>query len=370
VSLPRVLHVITSTGVGGAEGALARLVRGLAGRYHFEVLSVKAVGETGENLRADGFLVDDLGAPDPGPVRALSALVRETGRRRPDLVHAWLFRANFLVRFAARLRGVPNIASVRTLEMERTWQPRLDALTHGLVDRYLAVSRAAARFTAAHGVPGDKITVVPNGLAPGEFEEPPGWREFRRRFGVPEDAFLAVCAGRLRWEKGQAVLLEALARLAAEGGRPAFLLLAGAGPDEARLREQARALGLEESVRFGGLLEDPREAYRAADLLVQPSLWEGMPNAVLEAMAQGTPAVASSVGGVPEVVRDAVTGLLVPPGDPAALATAVARLRDDEALRASMGRAALARAREAFPLQATLEATAAVYEELLARRSG
>jgi glycosyltransferase involved in cell wall biosynthesis len=365
LSRPRILHLITSTGVGGAETALGRLVRGLGDRYRFEVISLKPVGETGERLRRDGVMVTGLDAGGAGLVRGAFRLWREVGRRRPDLVHAWLFQANLLGRLAAAPRSIPNISSIRTLEKERTWQLPLDAVTHPLADRYLAVSGAAARFTAEHGVPAGKIRVVPNGLEPEAFEAPPEADRFRARHGIPQEAFLVVCAGRLRWEKGQSVLLEAITE--ATGGRDTRLLLAGTGPDEERLRQRALDLGLEDKVVFAGLIEDMRPAYRCADVLALPSLWEGMPNAVLEAMAQSTPAVASEVGGVPEVVADRETGLLVPPGDAQALAGALVRLREDDQGRRSMGEAALERARTVFPIRRTLEATAALYDELLAR---
>ena len=368
--MTRVLHVITGTGAGGAERALLRLLRGLRGRYEFAVVSLKAEGALAPGMREAGAQVVSLGMRGPAglaQLRALAALRGEVRRFRPGLVHAWLFQANLLARLAAG--RTPDISSLRVEERERPWEPYLDAATSPLVTRYTAVCESVACFAAARGVPLAKIAVIPNGLAPEEFEEPAGWRGFRARHAIPEEAFLLLCVGRLAPQKGQHFLLRAMEGLEREAGLPApegvWLLLVGDGPDRPALEREAALARLSGRVRFLPHLDDVRPAYRAADLLVLPSLWEGMPNAVLEAMAQGCPVAATHVGGTPEVVEQGRSGLLVPPADPLALRRVLAGLLRDPGLRARLASEGRARAEREFGIGRTLERTETLYRDLL-----
>src|SRR5262249_38099065 len=146
------------------------------------------------------------------------------------------------------------------------------------------------------------------------------------------------------------------------------LVLAGDGPDRSKLEAQARALGLGENARFLGVRHDIQSLYAAVDVFALPSLEEGSPNALLEAMACGRAIVASRVGGVPEVVEDGRSGLLVEPGSPAALAEALARLASDAPLRHRLGREAARRVRERFDIARMAETHATLYRDLLGAR--
>jgi glycosyltransferase involved in cell wall biosynthesis len=363
--MKRVLHAITGTGIGGAERSLLRILRGLHGRYEFGVVSLKPEGALGAEMREAGAAVVSLGmrgAPGLAQIGALRELGREIRRFEPDLVHAWLFQANLLSRFAAG--GTANISSLRVEERERPWEVRLDAWSSRRVTRYTAVSQSVARFSVERGLPEGKIDVIPNGLPHEDFEEPEGWRDFRRETAIPEDALLLLCVGRLAPQKGQRFLLEAVSG-SEELPSPPWLLFLGDGPDLPLLQALARRYRCGERVRFLPPVGDPRRAYRSADLLVLPSLWEGMPNAVLEAMAQGCPVLSTEVGGAPEIIEDGVNGRLVPPGDSPALRQALTQLLSDTELRERLAAAGPATVRERFPLSRTLELTQALYEELL-----
>ena len=146
----------------------------------------------------------------------------------------------------------------------------------------------------------------------------------------------------------------------------ARLLLAGDGPDRAALEETVRALRLGPFVRFLGTLPDPWPLLAAADIFVLPSLWEGMPNALLEAMAAGLPAVATAVGAVPEMVVDGREALVVPPGDAGALARALAELAESPARRREMGALARRRVEGSYRIEETVARTERLYDELLA----
>lgn len=373
VARPRILHLITSSEVGGAERSLQRLALGLRHRFEPEVVCVKEIGAVGEQLRAESVPVVSLGGGTlaTAPLAALR-LARIVRRSRPDLVHAWLFQANLLARFATLGSGVPNLSSLRVaLRGTPSWQVRLDVATRGLVDGYLAVSADVGRQAVAAGIPAERLRVIPNGLPEEAFLEAGDPAELRRSLGIPGEAMCLLCVGRLAPQKGQVHLLEALERLSrkAEPEAP-WLILAGEGPQERELRRRAERALPRGRVVFAGVIDDPRPLYRAADLVVLPSLWEGMPNALLEAGAQGRACVASGVEGAGEVIEDGVTGRLVRPGSPEALAAALQELLCDAARRETMGRAARSRIRERFAFSRTADATAQLYEELIGSRAG
>jgi len=171
------------------------------------------------------------------------------------------------------------------------------------------------------GIPREKIVVIPNGVDLERFK-PRDLYQSKRLFGIDEDSFVIASVGRLSQEKGHRHLFEALA-----AARPSIpkvtCLMAGDGPLRDTLVAQVRALGLEKVCRFLGDVADVESVLAAADVMVLPSIFEGMPNALLEAMAMGCPVIATAVGGSKELVRPGETGLLVPPRDTASLASAL-----------------------------------------------
>jgi glycosyltransferase involved in cell wall biosynthesis len=255
----------------------------------------------------------------------------------PDGAAATLLAARFRVPVAVTVRG-------GDLDLLPRFRLRRRAITRTLrrADRIFAVSEHIAARAVDLGAPRASILVVPNGVDPATFcyDDP---RAARRILGVPLDRPLVVCVGNLLAEKGQHVLIAALARMATDAGEP-HLVLIGSDPSplgayRRRLERLIADSGLAGRARLLGSLDQEllRHWYQAADLLVLPTFREGSPNVVREALACGTPVVASRVGGVPELVTGAEMGLLVEPGDAAGLARAVGR-----ALQTSWDRPAIA----------------------------
>jgi glycosyltransferase involved in cell wall biosynthesis len=232
-----------------------------------------------------------------------------------------------------------------------------DRLTASRVDAYVAVASTVAQALIADGAPATRMHTIPNsididallGLATGP--TPP----------LPPGRPLVVCAARLEVVKG----VEYLVRAAADVPQAAFAIT-GTGPLDEQLRELSVTLGVDERVAFLGRVPEVAPVLAAADIVVLPSLSEGLPTVAVEAMALGKPVVATRVGGTPEAVEDGVTGLLVEPRDPAALAAAIMRLADDPVLARTLGEAGAARARERFSAAAMVDSYAALIAELVA----
>jgi glycosyltransferase involved in cell wall biosynthesis len=242
-------------------------------------------------------------------------------------------------------------------------------LLYGLpIEAIAAISEGVRRALETSGVPGQLIRVIPSGIDLEPFEEPFDRAAARASLGIAPDEVIAIQIAALAPHKSQTTLLQAAA--AATGAAPRLRVwIAGEGALQEALAAEHRSLGLGDRVRFLGFREDVVPLLRAADLFVLSSYLEGLGTSVLDAMAAGLPVVATAVGGVPEIVQADMTGLLVPPKDPGALAAAMGRLTADPALRAAMGAHGRERAR-AFSADRTASLTRALYEELLGRLPG
>ena len=211
-----------------------------------------------------------------------------------------------------------------------------------------------------------RIIIIENGVDVARFKVDPA-PGLRDRLGLAADTLVVGGVGRLSPEKGFHHLVESIA-LVRRHGVSVDLVLAGDGPERSRLERDARTLGLEGHAHFLGMQRDPRPVYAALDMFALPSLEEGAPNALLEAMACGRAVVAARVGGVPEIVEHERSGLLVEPGSPAALAAALERLAVDPVLRRQLGHAAARRVREQFDISQMVAKHAALYRDLLLAR--
>jgi glycosyltransferase involved in cell wall biosynthesis len=234
-----------------------------------------------------------------------------------------------------------------------------------LYDRIVAISEEIARVLARAGVPSEKLVCVPSAVDIARFAHPVSHAELCTTLGFAPDARVIGVVAQLIESKGHADLLRALpAVIAAEPGTR--LACFGRGPLEARLRHQAAALGIADRVVFAGFRADLPRLLGALDLVVHPATAEGLGVALLEAAAARRPIVATAAGGVPEIVRDGETGLLVPPRDAVALARAIVRLLGDSALARSLGDAARDHVAARFSIAAMTKGNLRVYQALAA----
>jgi glycosyltransferase involved in cell wall biosynthesis/protein-tyrosine-phosphatase len=282
-------------------------------------------------------VIDETRTRAPGIVRGLTRFFRE---HQIDLVHTHRYKDSVLGALAAKLAGVPHVVrTVHGLREPMTGWSALKFRIYEALDRVMllfftdlvvAVSRGMADTLRKTGYRPTSVTQIHNGIDLGAIAPRRRSDEVRRELGIPAQALVIGTAGRLSPVKGHAALLRA-ARLIQEHQSDAIFLIVGGGPLADELRRQAARLGIAGACVFPGAREDVHDLIAAMDLFVLPSLSEGIPMAVLEAMALGIPVVASAVGGVPEVIQDRVNGMLVPPGDERRLADACVELARDPA---------------------------------------
>jgi sugar transferase (PEP-CTERM/EpsH1 system associated) len=361
------LHLITELNIGGAEKALAHLLTYLDhDRFDSTVACLYGGdGPVAGEIRARGISVVDLGMAAKWRWDALWRLYRLLREERPTILHTWMFHANIPGRVLGRLAGVPIVISgERTMGMESRWRYWLNRMTAPLADRITCVSQQVADFAVNHiGIPRHKIIVIPNGIELPDFEHPFDTAQIRSELELPVDQVLVGTIARLDPVKRLDILLHALRSLP-----NVYAVIIGDGPERARLTALSEGLGLVDRVHFAGHQGNVWPWLAALDVFALSSDWEGMSNALLEAMAAGLPVVATAVGGTPDVVMDGATGLLVPRRDPAALVEALASLMNDADMRRSMGQAGQERVFQHFSIGRMVEQTQDLYEQLLAAK--
>jgi glycosyltransferase involved in cell wall biosynthesis len=367
----RVLQLIPTLDRSGAEKQMVVLARGLPrDRFEVEVAALTRLGPLEADLRAAGVPVTLVGKRLKADPIALARLARFLKAKRFDVLQTWIFAANVYGRLAARVAKTPVVV---TNEMAvDLWKGRaqraIDRRLASWTDRVVGNSKAVVDFYRRVGIPGGKLVCIPSGIEDASPTTDPA--EVRRSLGVPIDAPVAIFVGRLAAQKAVDDLITALDLL--QHVRPGLRTwIVGDGPLRPRLEEAARAfrLDLDGRVRFLGHRDDVPSLLAAADLLVLPSLYEGLPNVVLEAMQRGKPVVATAAPGTTEVVADGETGLLVPLRRPTDLARAIRTVIDDPDLARRLGDAGRARVAAEFRAATMVEQFAELYESL-ARSKG
>jgi glycosyltransferase involved in cell wall biosynthesis len=355
--------VITDLNVGGAERSLTALVTRLEPkRWRPAVFCLGGAGQLVDEIRQANVPCEYLNVRRQNPFQAIIRLTWQLRRFKPQLVQSFMFHANLAARIAAPWAGWPwVIGGLRVAEHQKRWHLMIDRLTASLTTGSVCVSGGVLRFSReiARLNPA-RLTVIPNGINPKPFDTAVAVR--RTTIGIPENAHLALCVGRLDLQKGLPDLLEAAKRVSAQ--RPNwYLALAGDGPSRTWLIEQlGKQPQLQKKNLWLGRRDDIPGLLKTANVLVHASLWEGMPNVVLEAMAARLPVIGTAVEGTEDLVSPGQTGWLVPPSDPEALAHALIEAVDSPDLCRRFGEEGRRRVERQFSLEKTVEA----YERLWA----
>jgi glycosyltransferase involved in cell wall biosynthesis len=384
----RILRVIARLNMGGPALHVAYLTAGLADRGYSTTLVAGTLAR-GEDSMA--FVADELGLEvvriadlsreisplrDIRSIRALARLIRE---ERPHILHTHTAKAGAVGRMAAMIAGrarPPIVVHTFHGHVLRGYFGRPQAAVFRLLERWLARHSTALvavspevrdDLVALKIAPADKFTVIRLGI---ELDERTragvaDGKEERRQLGIPPESFLVGWVGRMASVKRTDDVLVAFRGLR-DLGVDAHLCLVGDGPDRAQVEKRAHELGVMKRTIFLGYQEEVAPLYAAFDALILPSGNEGTPVSAIEALAAGRPVVATSVGGVPDVVREREDGFLVPVGDTEAMAERLERLARDPKLRERMGQAGRARVVPRYAVDRLVDDVDCFYRSLLA----
>jgi glycosyltransferase involved in cell wall biosynthesis len=365
-----IFYYTDSRTLGGAEQALLMLIEALD-RTEWEPAllleagpGVEAVSEPARALGIPVRLVPPLPLGLAG-ARRVPAFARLLRSERPDVFHAhlsWPLAAKYGLVSALFARVPAVVATVQLvpeMELDRSSRLQLRAIARR-AGCSIAVSRdIKAELVTRFGWPAGRIEIVHNAVDLDRFQAAEAPR-LRAELTGGEDRPVVLTAARLDEQKGHPVLFRAAAELP-----EALFVLAGEGPRRVELQELAAELGIGDRVLFLGHRTDIPELLAACDVFALPSLYEGSSLAVLEAMAARRAVVSSAIGGTDELLTDGESGMLVPPGDPGALAAALRRLLGDGELRAALGHAARERVERDFSRAAMTERVTGIYRRLL-----
>lgn len=369
----RVLYLHHVTQLSGAEHSLLLLLRHLDRGQVTPLVALPSAGPFSEALEREGIPVlripfgplrDFMGVLKS--VRRLLALIRD---HRIDLLHANGPQTNVCAGIAGRLTGVPAVWHARNLIYGRMWD--VDRALAGLATRIICNSDAIReRF---RGSPAwDKAVTIVNAVDTREFHPGQSGEPFRLEMGVPDGVMVVGIVGRIGLGKGHEVFVEAAIRVLARDSAVRFFVIGDTlFPEDAwrtdELRRRVKEAGCDDRIRFVGYRRDIPQIMRGLDVLVLASEAEPCGRVLFEAMASGTAVVATNTGGTPEIVRDGMEGILIPPRNPAALADAIGAVIDDPRLREKLGRNGVARVHQEFAVDRYVARTLEVYEHAVSR---
>lgn len=364
----RILQLSSARAFGGGERHVADLANGLALRGHELVAVLRPASPLAHELRIPDANVTTFrlrNALDAFSARKLARLVRE---RDIQIVHAHMARDYPLAAYAVRRNRSSKLVLTRHVLFPLN---RLHSLTFSHAARVVAVSTAVRRALMTQQLlPAERITVIHNGIDTTRFGQKSSDDRinFRNQWMVAEDAVLVGSVGELTPLKGHAEFLQAAAIILQRLPKTRFLIAgldaAPGKPNLAALNEQIARLGLADSVRVLGWVEDLASMYQALDVFVSASHTESFGLAIAEAMASGTPVVATATDGASEIIENEITGRLVPPGNVDALAEAISNLVLDEQKRILFRDSGRARIEQSFSLEQMLSATEELYEQI------
>ncbi len=344
----------------GGEGQMMLLAGGQRLHdYHVSFIA-RPGSELAKRAAVAGFEVDEIDFSwhmSPLAGRQVARMLRS---RKADILHIHDGHGVWMGKLGARLARTPHVVATRRVDfrvsgpMKWSWG----------IDRVVAISECIAGVLTSRGVPAEKIRVVHSGIDSGRFDGQGDCERFRAELGLGQWAPLIANVAALTDHKGQKYLIDAMSQIR-KTHKSAHLVIAGEGELRGELEAQIDKLSLGEWVHLAGFRKDVPDILAAADVAVFSSHLEGLCTSAMDAMACGKPVVATDAGGLPEVVNDGVTGLIVPARDPDALAAAISSLLDDEKMRADMGIAARKRLEEGFTAAKMVEGNLAVYDEFL-----
>jgi len=365
----RIVHTVSSLNVGGMEQFVVRIAEAQQRQgHHIAILALQNGALLDEASRLDISVISLDGLPKP---MRIMQTVRQMAKFRPDIVHA---HNPTSLHYATLGKSVTNARLLMTRHGEVRRKECVTPHQWRLMDAIVAVSSATANAVLAETPDqANKLFVIRNGVAQGMTSRPR--QVVRSELGLCNDSVVGIMVARIDGMKGHRDLVEALEGLqrrssTASNDAKITMLVVGDGSERGTIESGAREAGLtDDSVQFLGFRTDVTDLLGASDFFVLPSLAEGMPLSLLEAMAIGLPVIATDVGGIGEAITNNQDGILIPPADLHALQEAIFNVANSASLRLSLGRAAQKRVHDEFSFAAMVRQYDRLYENMLESRS-
>jgi glycosyltransferase involved in cell wall biosynthesis len=349
----KILHLITGLEIGGAEMMLLKTLPQMQDVFDNRICCITGHGPMGEKLEKAGIVVYYLDLKnifDLGIIWRFRKIIKEF---RPEILVTYLIHADLFGRIFGRIFGIKKIiCSVRVKLIQTKYLPLLfsDALTSPLVTHYHFNSQTVAEmYRKFFFLPKSKITVIPNGLEIEKYDIRINIKNKKESLGIYQDKIIIGCVAKLRKQKGYKYLVSAFAEVL-KNNKDVFLLLVGDGDERENIEKQIRYLNIANDVMLLGNRDDIPEILQIIDIFVFPTLFEGMSNALMEAMAAGKPIIATDIPENRELIENKKTGLLVPIEKSVALAQSIEELLGDENERETIGNNAKQKSLENFAI--------------------
>ena len=369
----RILEFASFAGIGGTQTMLLEFLRQVSpSKFQFSVCVLLEHGYLNTEVAKLGIEQTSLNMRGYWDLAAWRKLYAYAKSRKFDLIRTYGLKAHIIGRIVGRLIGIPvNITSVRNTDPWRKWyHALLDYGTSPLTDLYISNSEAGRIAThQREHIPLSKIITIPNGIdlndyAPYHADMPRLADAVKQEFGIATNAPVIGIIANLRRQKGHITIIDALPRILAEVSEVVCVCV---GDDlmDGEIQRYAQSKGMRGHIVFTGFRPDIPRLLTMFDIFLLPSLYEGIPRALLEAMAMKKPTITTAAGGMPEVVVDGSTGVIIPSNDPPALAEAVITLLTNPDRTRAMEQASYERIRAHFSLKAVVAQTVAAYERLI-----
>lgn len=344
-------------------------------RYEIAVCCLREGGPYEQKFKDIGLDVKNLNMKTVLDIRIIPRLIKYIKKKKVDVVHTALIPADVYGLISARLAGVPLIFST-IHNVDYYWQERkyflyraADRVSMRFATHIVAVSKAVENFISQWPEMRSNITTIYNGIDSQKYNENIDARNYKTELGLQGQVPTVGVTARIVRDKGLEFLLEAASYIL-QGGRQVQFLVVGDGPLRGKLESHAKKLRIEHNVFFTGFREDIPQILAILDIFVLPSLCEALPTSIIEAMFSGKPIIATNVGGIPEVVVDGETGILIPPKDSKILAEAITELLDSPEKRKRMGEMGRQRAFNHFSVEKMVENYEKFYWSFYNKRGG
>jgi len=368
----RILLVIDNIEFGGGERGFLQLAKRLRNRFEFFVAAMPGgtFQQAVEDLGIVFIPVDVSRRISLKPIRQIRNSVKAN---KVDIVHSQGARVDFFARVAGRLANVPHVLSTIQMPVEgfdvgplrKKLYLLMDRLSGIFVDRFIVVSEALERLLIeGRRVPAQRVVRIYNGIELDFYQPHSNQGDLRSEWGIPTTVPLVGTVGRVVWQKGFDFFIKAIPEIMKNSPEARFLIV-GEGPLLTHLKNLAKQLNIDDRITFTGFRSDIRQILSTIDILVVPSLLEGLPMIILEGMAMAKPIVATQIQGVTEQISDGQEGILVPPRNPRELARAALRLVEDKELGKRLGAAARSKIERCFSIDKMVTETEQVYLSLL-----